>query len=555
MDFEKLRKELRQKRVEAPQRSGQHFVPRSAQEHLITKDVFMVQIRAEYPDLPESDMARFVHDTFPTTRRLFAILAYMQKPGQLRKFLDGNITDKQLPLRRRSEDSEPEDIPSEWILEARSEDGQERIHVAAFESWSSEDREEFCHAQRLMTSPFFERDGRYFLEYDVVLPFLYPRPKIEDRRGGYSEIQIRRPDPSHHNFWDCSDNLNKGRLVAIKVLHSNNEKEIKNEIENLRKIGGKHNHLIQLFAKYEYQGKVHLILPYAESDLRTYWRERATPVFDKRTVFWSLTQLVGIADGLLKVHNFTPTWPLEPDGGVRMPDTDATLSIQPNEKNFGRHGDIKPENILYFPNEPTTRSREDILKITDYGLSRFHGRDSRSRSNQNNIACSPTYEPPELRLGIPVSRKYDIWSLGCVYLEFVTWLLKGNEGIMLFSKERLGSHPTIPSLLEDIFFTFMKSNNEAHAEVRAAVAKWVKHLQEHERCSNLIHDLLRIIMEDMLRIEPGARIEATRLRDSLKDLLDKAKMDDEYLLAPTPLSPTLRRTPNRRKSSSVHWAD
>ncbi|KAL9063517.1 MAG: hypothetical protein Q9157_008207 [Trypethelium eluteriae] len=569
MDFQILRQQLHRKRIEAPQRSGQHFIPRCAQEKLITKDVFMDVIRAEYLDLPDSDVAIFVHERFPIARRLFAILAYIQRLEQLRRFLDGNITDKRLPLRRSSEDLDGEDTSSEWVLEARGEDGRERIHVGALDSWSSDDREEFSHAQRLMTSPFFKRSESYSLDDDEVLPFLYPRPKIEDRRGGYSEIRIRRPYPSHHNFWDRSDDPNvclyqtpasnysnamqDERLVAIKMLYSNDEKEVNNEIENLQKIGGKHDHLIQLFACYKYQGKMYLILPYAESDLRTYWLKRATPAFDRRTAFWSLTQLYGIADGLLKVHNFTPTWPLEPDGGLRMPDEDATLSIQPDEKNYGRHGDLKPENILYFPNELNNESRDDILKITDYGLSRFHGRESRSRSNQNNVAYSPTYEPPEIRLGIPVSRKYDIWSLGCVYLEFVTWLLKGNEGIKVFSRERLGAHPTIPKLSEDIFFTMIRSGDEADAEVRAAVVEWVKDLHEHECCSDLIHDLLKLIMKGMLRIKPEARIEARQLRDNLKDLLDKAKTDNQYLLAPTPLSP--RSTPNPRKPSLVHWAD
>ena len=41
------------------------------------------------------------------------------------------------------------------------------------------------------------------------------------------------------------------------------------------------------------------------------------------------------------------------------------------------------------------------------------------------------YEPPEAvtRLLAPRSRLYDIWSFGCVMLEFVVWLLYGHRGL------------------------------------------------------------------------------------------------------------------------------
>ncbi|KAL9066584.1 MAG: hypothetical protein Q9157_007099 [Trypethelium eluteriae] len=121
-----------------------------------------------------------------------------------------------------------------------------------------------------------------------------------------------------------------------------------------------------------------------------------------------------------------------------------------------------------------------------------------------------------------VSRAYDIWSLGCVYLEFITWLMTGYSG-----------------LSEDVFFTTTTiSGDEPNAEVRAAVLDWVKHLHEHELCSELIHNILDLIMGQMLCINPKLRIKAEHLGDELKKFFERAEKDQGYLLDPVPRIPT-----------------
>ena len=337
-------------------------------------------------------------------------------------------------------------------------------------------------------------------------------------------------------------------LVAIKVLHTNNEKEYRNERDILLQLRS-HPHLIKLLASFHYHGKWHLILPYADADLKKYWEDRPKPKFDQKTVLWSVKQMHGIAGGLLRVHNHKPTHPLELEGGIRK-QRDANLSVQPGEEKYGRHGDFKPENILWFSSGPEIRDENGILKIADFGLGRFHGRDSRSQSDPHSTAHTQTYEPPELRLGIAVSRAYDFWSLGCVNLEFVTWLLRGYDGIDDFSYERLGAHNSIRSLTEDIFFTMNASGDDA--EVRPGVLRWVEGLHQHERCSNLIHDLLDLIMGEMLCIDPKARIEAGDLSKRMQELVHRAEKDHEYLLTPTPRKPENHPQASTTSSGGKH---
>lgn len=70
------------------------------------------------------------------------------------------------------------------------------------------------------------------------------------------------------------------------------------------------------------------------------------------------------------------------------------------------HCDLKPENIMLIDRESYK------LKIIDLGSSCFH----------NNFAAqylqSRYYRAPEVILELPLSEAIDIWSVGCILLEF-----------------------------------------------------------------------------------------------------------------------------------------
>jgi serine/threonine protein kinase len=260
--------------------------------------------------------------------------------------------------------------------------------------------------------------------------------------------------------------------------------------------------------------------------------------------------MAGLASGLSMIHNFKTTIALAPEGGFTLPDDGIKLAVQTGEEMFGRHGDIKPENILWFK-RPLDIEQQDgmgVLQLTDFGLGRFHGRESRSNVNPKSIYNSPTYEPPECKLEVPVTRKYDMWSLGCLYLEFVTWLLEGEKNIEEFSNNRgARGDPFIlingkefevvrdPVINDDNFFTILRDDDkEKSAIVRQAVVDWVDHLRTTKRCSLLIHELLDLIMKDLLKPYFGQRTDAVKLNVIMQDLVRKAEKREDYLLKPVP---------------------
>lgn len=330
--------------------------------------------------------------------------------------------------------------------------------------------------------------------------------------------------------------MEKGRwpLVAIKELKSSDKKEFNKEATILRTLGPKnHPHLIELLATFQLNDKYHLIFPYADANLQNYWSKHDThrnlSSIDTAVAKWCLEQCSGLVSALNLVHNFKVTGKLLDGEGI-APQKDGMLRVQHGEAMYGRHGDIKPGNILWFEHRPGQQYCYGALKLADFGLGRFHGRDS--RSGDKDVHASPTYEPPECKLHKAISRAYDIWSLGCVFLEFITWLLKGSDEIDNFATAR-GERALSTDIDGDEFFTVIGK----HAEIRKGVLSWVKGLHQDPKCSTFIHDFLDLIMERILVIEPNDRIKAARLKEALEEFKLKAE-NEGYLENPCPRTTT-----------------
>ena len=324
-------------------------------------------------------------------------------------------------------------------------------------------------------------------------------------------------------------------MVAIKVLDADQSEDYGKENDILKTLRAKqHKHLINLLASFQMGNKYHLVFPYADSNLRQYWEQQPNPVFDSLTVLWALEQMRGIACGTNVIHEFRASIPLAPAEGFRFKDG-AKLSVAKDEVLFGRHGDLKPENILWFDDPETDAPHKGNLKIADFGLGRFHGRDSRSNVDPVLARASPTYEPPECRMRIPVSRKYDIWSLGCIYLEFITWLLEGDKHITVFSEAR--GEPGADGIDEDKFFTVIPmGERQPRVVIRKGVVDWAIRLHTHSKCSALIHMLIDMTMNKLLVVDPKNRATAAQVQILLTDALMKSKSDQVYLLRPAPAS-------------------
>lgn len=200
---------------------------------------------------------------------------------------------------------------------------------------------------------------------------------------------------------------------AVKRLKPNyrSDEIFKQEVLTLKRLSSQdHAHLMKLELTYLYQERYHLLFRWADGNLRDYWERYPEPSNIPRThefATWVSGQWLGLAEALMAIHECPP------DSDVTADDEADVLAPQ---RTNGRHGDIKPENILWFQSHERGSDRSPFggrLVISDFGLTEFH-RDETGLVSPMNVANSPTYRAPEYDVSETISQSYDIWTMGCV---------------------------------------------------------------------------------------------------------------------------------------------
>lgn len=263
-----------------------------------------------------------------------------------------------------------------------------------------------------------------------------------------------------HPYKNRWERLHKGPFFALKEF--GRESDFRDELEALKLFNqpdNKHGNLIKALAAYSYCGKHFLIFPLAEGNLDTFW-QKAGPSFEDP--LWLLSQCRGLTEGLYCIHQYQVA---NPSYGLK--------------RLLGRHGDIKPQNILWF-RDPTTPG--DRLVLSDFTLMRFHAEGSNTETTMKRIGGTSTYRAPEVveMFDKHVSQGYDVWSLGCVFLEFISCHLigydatrgqhfEGDDGrtYQSFNTIRLREDVSKSGYPENRFFLYSRTMQEA--EIKASV--------------------------------------------------------------------------------------
>lgn len=239
----------------------------------------------------------------------------------------------------------------------------------------------------------------------------------------------------------------------------------------------KKEHLVDVLTTFQYDSKYHLLFRWADGgNLSDLWRGLSNRPLTRDLVCWIAQQCQGLADGLDGIHNAKlSSREVDSTAGVQtagkaLRQTMKNLPLYDN-KDCGRHGDIKPPNILWFKQDANGRDYDwGVLKISDFGLTTFHTALTTQVSPREQNGCTWTYAPPEYDLKEDISRPFDIWSLGCVYLEFVTWALLGSRGVHDFAHKRLGELGDRPKMRLDSFYSLVQeAGQERHAIVKHCV--------------------------------------------------------------------------------------
>jgi serine/threonine protein kinase len=282
------------------------------------------------------------------------------------------------------------------------------------------------------------------------------------------------------------------------------------EVNSLRTLndGVKSANIVRLVKSYSIGKQHNIIFPCAIANLHDCLRDKKFAldklcyVTIRESLIWD--QVDGIADALNKILTAVKD----------VPDSDGNIRLL-----MGYHFDLKPENILVEVQKSKQHSRYGsyTFKITDFGLSWF--KSAEDGSNTKPFGGSPRYMPPEGR-NINVNRKYDVWSLGCIFLEVTAFVVQSYPGVAKFdalfdtsdsgasertrfwvregSKHKKILRPDIVRFMDEQLVDFVKEKHELH-----------------EKDENFVRDMVDLI-KNMLQPDIDQRYSSQEVVDSLR---------------------------------------
>ncbi len=270
-----------------------------------------------------------------------------------------------------------------------------------------------------------------------------------------------------------------------------------------------------------------MLFPLAEMNFGKFLRKIPHPELDNEFVLWLFSQLKGLAEAVRLIHQLGPSG-LGPESLVR------NLPAAKKQGRTGFHHDIKPENILVFAKTDTEKASfkitDYVLKISDFGAARINVILSQSGARQitsYKLRHFPfgdsVYGAPDYILVGHTSRPYDLWSLGCVFLEVLIWTFGlSNSDLDDFATDRLNSRDASGN--QDSAFW----HRDVYGDIRlkAAVVERLKQLQDHCRGRGVFEHLVRSTGRLLTRL-PSKRSKAQDICTELDAALLQLRVDLE----------------------------
>ncbi|ETS80572.1 hypothetical protein PFICI_08101 [Pestalotiopsis fici W106-1] len=506
----------------------------------------VIFLSQEYPDMSESAITGLLKQITARFLRVFSILLILNRGSHIAEFIEKDVSDDKLPLTMKSDFSRRDELPIFF------QNNGDQLPL----DWEIFELLDFDHLQWKFMTPVL--DSRHFhhwrLDQRIPLPWKSGTENMPTS-GGVKKVRIQL---GSHNLSNITadiiavktmrtDTSSPKRTLPLPNLMNMSSPTSKDELLRVLNIlhSFKSPHLIQSYGAMEQGNELHLIFPWAECNLRDYWKSnlgmlssashsdigneptKAFAAWDN--IIWLSDQIRGIAHGLATLHDLV-------NGTVI------------------RHGAIEPESILMM-----RASRELRGKFVIGGFGRSHVYSELDRSDENRMVAKPNaYIPPEDNMsGRVLSRRSDVWSLGCVMLEFMCWMLGGNEMIESFTRKRSPNHTHLHQFnfldmvgedtVEDSLapdgvrrhhysnpVTFYDRSGGGTIEIHQAVAECFRDLRELRSCTEFVNDVLDIVQNHMLLIKSTKRVSVIELTHMLDSTHTKVMASEVYATHPMP---------------------
>ncbi|KAF3011217.1 hypothetical protein E8E13_011625 [Curvularia kusanoi] len=465
----------------------QRFLPKPFFDIVTSKRVVRRLISADDElNLEEREAKAFTEQVLHDGLKMYATCIFSEMSLSLVKNLFAiGLTDKKFPLKEK-------DCPKQY-------------QIRSF-------RNGFIMHQKLFNPAFISPNSELNWDKCIAKPINF----TEDEEsllgsgtfGNVYEIEL------HSSQHSLTSGCNKDGTFAMKVTSLQGTREV--SFHRAMTSIPPHNHLLRCLASFVFGSKYHMIYEKADSDVEKFMKSHPDPQRSSGMTATDLAQqLFGLVSALAAIHN---------QNSVSNEKNNNLLSVPPlHTEKAGYIHDIKPENILVFAYKQNERKRS-WFRLSDFSCAKINDvQTSVSGNNRNSWKTksksgTPIYRAPESYGNGGTSRPYDLWSLGCVYLEFLVWFLEGYASLDAFRTAR--ECEVSPGGREDEGFYFKPTESDDF-RLRDVVLKKITSVRK--LCRGPLVAIADTVPK-LLQIDPRQRPTAEKLVKTLQGTIDSDEL-------------------------------
>ncbi|XP_062976880.1 dual specificity protein kinase CLK4 isoform X4 [Elgaria multicarinata webbii] len=240
-------------------------------------------------------------------------------------------------------------------------------------------------------------------------------------------------------------------------------------------------------------------------------------------------ELLGLSTyDFIKENSFLP-FPIEL---IRKMAYQICQSINFLHHNKLTHTDLKPENILFVESDYVLKYNSNVkqdertlknsdIKVVDFGSATY------DNDHHSTLVSTRHYRAPEVILALGWSQPCDVWSIGCIlieyYLGFTVFQTHDSKEHLAMMERILGPLPVhMIKKSRKHYFHHDQLDWDEHSSAGRYVRRRCKPLKEFMHCHDKDHENLFDLIRRMLEYDPAKRI-------TLDEALEHCFFDDREL--------------------------
>ncbi|KAM7213316.1 hypothetical protein V8F06_011327, partial [Rhypophila decipiens] len=507
------------------------FVPRSKFEEILSYDNIVEIVKPKYSDPGDTSanrqsiLARVIYqgtDDRPPARKLLAVLIMLGIHKEIQNLIDDDMSDDCLPPLFQKGNN-PEEFTSTSTCPVHTNGhpalDQLLLREGTWKLWDSSNHSkkkvegiglglgfgsplEFVEWSRRLTAPYImwewgKSSCHYVMRGGGALPMT---PARVERDGGFGGVMKVRIDAGDRSFDSPQGSPDVFALIEIQATQSQSHfsdflhswiagidggkaNDIPGEYDTLV---AKHG-FVKLLATFEEPvqvdqfRRIFMLCPWADWNLETYRKvhnEKYSPL-NIRYLKWTIRNFFHLAKALHYLQL-----------GKRASTVNTT-----NNPGYYNSSPINPINILVFPGRGHIQGECDDSFQSTMALSQFRP------------PFAVYTAPSEVGLVQDVKETYsesDVFRFGCLLLEHLVWLFKGDDGLEKFSMARLEVDPSFVD-------GFWDPTSTERGHLKEIVKSIIAELRDRNDCVQAVADLLTFIEDHMLDMTPRSRMASSQI--------------------------------------------